>query len=43
MALKRVSKYAIDNYESLMSQFRERKNLIKMGVNVHTVNMHACF
>jgi hypothetical protein len=26
-----------------MTQFRERKNLIRMGTNPHTVNMHACF
>lgn len=26
-----------------MTQFRERKNLIRMGTNNHTVNLHACF
>jgi serum/glucocorticoid-regulated kinase 2 len=43
MALKRVDKATIKNYQCLMTQFHERKNLIRMGNNMHTVNLHACF
>ena len=43
LALKRVRKDSIRDYNALMTQFRERKNMIKLGVNLHTVTLHASF
>jgi serine/threonine protein kinase len=43
LALKRVSKEGITNYNALMTQFRERKNMIRLGSNPHTVTLHATF
>lgn len=43
LALKRVRKDSIRDYNALMTQFRERKNMIKLGVNPHTVTLHASF
>ena len=43
MALKRVAKDSIVNYEGLMTQFKERKIMMRLGTNLHTTLLHATF
>jgi serine/threonine protein kinase len=43
LALKRVRKDTITTYNSLMTQFRERKSMIQLGSNPYTVTLHAAF
>lgn len=43
MALKRVRKDTLTNYNSLMTLFRERKSMVQLGSNPYTVTIHAAF
>ena len=43
MALKRVPKHNITNYDGLMTQFKERKIMMRLGLNPHTTVLHATF